>query len=198
MMFDGITRLHDPSPSSPRPAPFDVITMLPAIRADVAGPGVEVLAVAVATNTIAVSQWFKLNWGCNADLEDHNHPWRAAALDPSSPPYKLAEARSALADAITRYRVRTGGDGLSYARSIIERMHGAEIANHALAPLDAIDTAWWDIEAMITDGAPGPEPALAQRQANDVATADWMLTDPALGDLGSCLRALLAAWRVEG
>jgi hypothetical protein len=168
------------------------------LRARAAESGVEMLAFAAAENTIAVQQWLRLNWGAHADLSDHSHPWRAAALDEESPPFKLAETQAALQEAVTRFRVCTGRDGLVLARAVIAEKYGVEIADAALAPLTAISADAWDIEAMLADTAPVPEPTDAQRRAARRSNVDWLLSSPELGDLGDRLQVLLAAWRLNG
>jgi hypothetical protein len=131
-----------PRPPLPHSAPIDTTATL---RAEAAEIAVEFLAVAVAKNTIATSRWLALSWGVD-DLRDAGCLARAAALDPSSPPWKLAMAREALHTACWRFKLATGRDGVALARQHIVRSYGAAVADAALKPLvdSAAASAWLD------------------------------------------------------
>jgi hypothetical protein len=200
-MFDGLSRIGPsgvPRPIPPRPAPMDVRAMLPVLRAEAAEIAVKFLAVAAAQNAIAVTQWLVMNWGAGADVRDPCHPARAAAMDETSPAYRLVEAQDALATACRRYRMITGRDGVALARERIEGGYGAVVTDYALQPV--VDSAWLDdltVEAghNLDPLPPAPEPTPAQRRTSAAACAEWMLSEPEMGDLADRLRALLAACR---
>jgi hypothetical protein len=221
-MFDGIDRLPIREPVlPPRPAPLDARSLLPLLREQAAEAAVEALAYVVGSNAAAAGQWIRLNWG-DADLRDPLHPARVAALDASSPSWKLAEAVVALGDACRRYRAATGNDGLSLARPIVERLIPGH-ADSVLQPLEvgaemsarvaasflhlgdpAAPIAAADLDAAIAEllsPAPepaAPEPTAAQRRAGRSAIADWLLTAPELDGITERLGALLSACKAEG
>ena len=204
-MFDGNLRIDRSGPRRPvppRPAPIDVAAMLPMLRTEAAEASLEFLAVATGANVVVLMRWLSINWGPDADLCDPGHPARAEALDPSSPPWKLAMARDALSTACWRYRMSTGGDGLALARQHLVRLYGASVADYALNPLvtAAAEDAWLD--DLLMENKPkslprGPEPSPAERTAAKQSVAAWALSDPDMGDLQRHLEALRAAYEVE-
>jgi hypothetical protein len=92
----------------------------------------------------------------------------------------------------------TGRDGVALARERIEGGYGAVVTDYALQPV--VDSAWLDdltVEAghNLDPLPPAPEPTPAQRRTSAAACAEWMLSEPEMGDLADRLRALLAACR---
>jgi hypothetical protein len=206
-MLDGHTFFSDPGPRPlpARPAPLDARAVLPMLRAEAAEVAVEFLAHAAGANAVATARWLALNWGAEADLRDHRHPARAAAQEPSSPAWKLAEAQVMLDTACRRYRIATGRDGLALARKTIDRLYGTPVADYALKPLIEAAARSSEIDAIIAGDTPepellprAPEPTPAQRKAGIEAMADWWLSHPEMGDLSRRLDALLAACEAEG
>jgi len=201
-MFDGLTRLPMPRPTPPRPAPIDTTALLPVLRTMAAEAMVEHLAMDAGINAACVQRWLADNWGAGADLRDHNHPWRAAALDPDSPPAKYGEALAALADACWRYRMTTGHDGARLAREIMARHHGVPLADHITATMLQTATVWDEVDDLVFGNDPvelpaSPEPTPAQRQAASAAALDYALSQPELDGLRPRLDALAAAWRAH-
>jgi len=177
---------------------MDVRVMLPMLRAEAAEVAVEFLAMAAAENAIAVTRWVVLNWGADAGLRGAAHPSHAAALERSSPAWKLADARDALDTACWRYRLSTGYDGLALARQHIVHRYGTVVADYTLKPLvDAATAGAWLDDLLMQDGPeplpPEPEPTPTQRRASAAAMAEWSLSLPEMDDLGRRLGALLAA-----
>jgi hypothetical protein len=224
-MFDGVTsRLPMRDPVPPRPAPFDVRAVLPLVCAQAAEAAVEALAHVVGGNALAVARWLNLNWGTNPDIRDPAHPAHVAALDESSPSWRLAEAQDALASACRRYQAATGQNGLATAHRIIETGYGAGVAAFALKPLDtaaavSAKVAGWtraenrellpplssaemrvaiDELLRLDDPEPPLEPTPEQWTAGRSAIAEWMLSDPDLDGLSGRLGALLGACKVAG
>jgi len=190
-----------PSLVSPRPAPLDVCAMGPTLRAATAEDAVRLLAHAVVNNACAVTDWLATNRGAGADLCSPQHPALVAAGDPSAPPQKLVDAQAELAVACRRYRACTGRDGLALARHDIARLHSAALAGQLLKPLaqDALEHGWNAPQP----GGPAPlppalGPTLAQRRAAAAASAEWLLSNPDMGDLADRLGVLLAAHEAEG
>jgi hypothetical protein len=149
-----------------------------------------------------VGRWLRLNWGPDADLRDHNHPWHPAALRDGSPVARLTEAQCALDTACFRFRMSTGRDGLALAREIIASGYGQGVAERALAPLVQRAMDWGCLDDVLSaDGPaplpPTPEPTPAQRQAAAAAYLDHRLSYPDMGDLQACLAALAAAWQAH-
>lgn len=203
-MFDGpSTRLPTPRPTPPRPAPIDTMALLPVLRTMAAEAMVEHLAMDAGVNATCAQRWLQDNWGAGADLRDHNHPWRTAALDPDSPPAKYGEAIAALAGACWRYRMTTGDDGVVLARGIIARDRGEALADHVMTTLGQSATVWDEIDDLLFECGPpslpaAPEPTPAQHQAAAAARLDYALSLPEMDGLRECLDALRAAWRAQG
>jgi hypothetical protein len=155
------------------------------------------LAHVVASNARAHTDWLATNWGAGTDMSDPNHPARIAARDPSSPGQKLVDAQAELAAACKRYRACTGRDGLPLARHVIAQLAGVADADRLLEPLtqDALEHGW---NAPQPSGPaplpPAPEPTPAQCRAAAAASAEWLLSNPDMGDLAGRLGALLAAY----
>jgi hypothetical protein len=184
-----------PEPQPLRPAPLDIHALLPLLRVQAAEAALEHLAIAVGANAVALRLWMRDNAltpnGAYADL------------GPSSPAWQLAAAQEALATACWRYRISTGYDGLALARRVVEQNHGAELAAYALRPLTIAAADCPELDDLIAGDTPEallpePEPTVAQRRAAAVAMAEWMLSEPAMGDLGAGLEALLAACEADG
>ena len=195
-MFDSTFPPAPTGPIPPRPAPFDIYPLLPMLRARAAADAVEMLATAAAENALCVKRWVLANWGANADLCDHGHPAITAALDPASPMFKFAETQIALSAVCERYRMCTGHDGLAFGRRYVAERYGTDVANCVLGRLEArtIEQEINDLLACDPDDIEPPpvEPTAAERVAAARAVADWVLSDPALSGLSSCLEALLA------
>jgi hypothetical protein len=203
-MFDGLDRLPlPPAPVPPRPSPLDTRAIMPLVRAQEAEIAVEMLASAVGANAAATARWLALNWGEWVEIRDPAHPAHAAALDPGSPAWKLAEARDALATACWRLRISTGrDDGISLARRVIEDAYGADVADSALKPLVDAAAECPELDALIAGDmpeplAPEPAPTPSERRAAIEAIARCMLSEAAMGDLDARLAALLAAMEAD-
>lgn len=191
-----------PRPTPPRPAPIDTRALLPVLRTMAAEAIVEHLAVNAGINAACMQEWIADNWGTGADLRNHNHPWRAAALDPHSPPAKFGEAIAALAGACRRYRMTTGRDGVMLAREVAARRHGTSLADNIIETMRQAATVWDEVDDLLFGDGPvelpaAPEPTPAQRQAAAAAGLDHALSYPDMHDLRARLDALAAAWRAH-
>lgn len=135
----GATPRHPCEPS------LNARAMLPALRVHTAAVQVECLAVAVAHNTMQAAHWLAMTWGLTEYPTDPAHPYRVAALDPTSPPGRMAEAAASLHDACVRYPAKTGDDGMACARAVIVRRFGATLAELALAPIEYVRERLWGL-----------------------------------------------------
>lgn len=201
-MFDATYPPTASGPTPPRPRPVDIYPFLPMLRARAAKDAVELLALAAAENILCTKRWMLENWGADADVRDLGHPAHTAALDPSSPPFKLAEAQAALAEACSRYRTSVGRDGLTVARQCVTERYGAAVADYVLEPIAAHVSDWTWLDDMLAKHEPAPwmptpEATPAERRRATRELADRALSDPDRGDLQRHLEALQAACEAE-
>lgn len=188
---------------------IDTRALLPMLRAEAAEMGVTHLAHIAAVNALATVRWLAETWCEDAGPHDRRHPALAAAQDPASPAWRLADTQVALSGACDCYRATTGADGLALARQVIERDYGSVVADYALKPLLAVAAAnvelaalGFDINALIdaaelTAPPPPPVPTPAQLQAGAGALANWALSDPRICGLADRLRALQEAQQAD-